>query len=357
VQANYLASPPLVVAYALAGTVTKDLAVEPIGTGKDGKPVYLKDIWPTTKEINAFMKKFVTATIFKKRYADVFKGDTNWRKIKTVESETYRWNMSSTYVQNPPYFEGMKKQPEPIVDVVDARILAMFGDKITTDHISPAGSIKLTSPAGKFLSEHQVRPADFNQYGTRRGNHEIMMRGTFANIRIKNFMLKGADGNIPEGGLTRHWPDGEQMSIYDAAMKYQQESVPLVVFAGAEYGNGSSRDWAAKGTRLLGVRAVICQSFERIHRSNLVGMGVLPLQFKGDTTRQTLKLDGSEVFDITGLSGGLKPRMDLSVRITKAGGTQEIPVICRIDTLDEIEYFKNGGILPFVLRNLMKAAA
>ena len=227
------------------------------------------------------MKKYVTAAIFKKRYADVFKGDTNWRKIKTVESETYRWNMSSTYVQNPPYFEGMKKEPEPIVDVVDARILAMFGDKITTDHISPAGAIKLTSPAGSYLSEHQVRPADFNQYGTRRGNHEVMMRGTFANIRIKNFMLKGADGNIPEGGLTKHWPDGEQMSIYDAAMKYQAEKVPLVVFAGAEYGNGSSRDWAAKGTRLLGVRAVICQSFERIHRSNLVGMGVLPLDLRG----------------------------------------------------------------------------
>src|SRR3954465_3464038 len=231
VQANYLASPPLVVAYALAGTVTKNLAVEPLGNGKDGKPVYLKDIWPTTKEINALMKKFVTSTIFKKRYADVFKGDTNWRKIKTVESETYRWNMSSTYVQNPPYFEGMQKEPEPIVDVVDARILAMFGDKITTDHISPAGAIKLTSPAGKYLPEHQVGPADFNQYGTRRGNHEVMMRGTFANIRIKNFMLTGADGNIPEGGLTKHWPDGEQMSIYDAAMKYQAEKVPLVVFA------------------------------------------------------------------------------------------------------------------------------
>ena len=249
------------------------------------------------------MKKFVTATIFKKRYADVFKGDTNWRKIKTVESETYRWNMSSTYVQNPPYFEGMKKEPEPIVDVVDARILAMFGDKITTDHISPAGSIKLTSPAGKFLSEHQVRPADFNQYGTRRGNHEIMMRGTFANIRIKNFMLKGADGNIPEGGLTKHWPDGEQMSIYDAAMKYQAESVPLVVFAGAEYGNGSSRDWAAKGTRLLGVRAVICQSFERIHRSNLVGMGVLPLTFEDGTSWTSLGLKGDEKVTIRGLAG------------------------------------------------------
>src|SRR5258705_286226 len=223
VQANYLASPPLVVAYALAGTVTKNLAVEPISNGRDGKPVYLKDIWPTTKEINAIMKKYVTSAIFKKRYADVFKGDTNWRKIKTVESETYRWNMSSTYVQNPPYFEGMKKQPEPIVDVVDARILAMFGDKITTDHISPAGAVKLTSPAGEYLLEHQGRPADFNQYCTRRGHHEVMMRGTFANIRIKNFMLRGADGNIPEGGLTRHWPDGEQMSIYDAAMKYQAQ--------------------------------------------------------------------------------------------------------------------------------------
>src|SRR5260221_5425945 len=259
VQANYLASPPLVVAYALAGTVTRDLSVEPIGEGRDGKPVYLRDIWPTTKEINAVMKKFVTAAIFKKRYADVFKGDTNWRKIKTVESETYRWNMSSTYVQNPPYFDGMKKQPEPIVDVVDARILAMFGDKITTDHISPAGAIKLTSPAGKYLLERQVRPADFNQYGTRRGNHEVMMRGTFANIRIKNFMLPGADGNIPEGGLTRHWPDGEQMSIYDAAMKYQAEQVPLVVFAGAEYGNGSSRGCGARGTRVCRAPAWVCQ--------------------------------------------------------------------------------------------------
>jgi aconitate hydratase len=353
VQANYLASPPLVVAYALAGTVTRDLAVEPIGNGKDGKPVYLKDIWPTTKEINALMKKFVTATIFKKRYADVFKGDTNWRKIKTVESETYRWNMSSTYVQNPPYFEGMKKEPEPIADVVDARILAMFGDKITTDHISPAGSIKLTSPAGKFLSEHQVRPADFNQYGTRRGNHEIMMRGTFANIRIKNFMLKGADGNIPEGGLTKHWPDGEQMSIYDAAMKYQAERVPLVVFAGAEYGNGSSRDWAAKGTRLLGVRAVICQSFERIHRSNLVGMGVLPLTFEDGVSWQSIGLKGDETVTIRGLQGDLKPRQMLTAEIVSGGGSlQRVPLLCRIDTLDELDYYRNGGILQYVLRKL-----
>jgi aconitate hydratase len=353
VQANYLASPPLVVSYALAGSVTKNLATEPLGTGKDGKPVYLKDIWPTTKEINAFIKKYVTSTIFKKKYADVFKGDTNWRKIKTVASETYRWNMGSTYVQNPPYFEGMKKQPEPIADVVDARILAMFGDKITTDHISPAGSIKLTSPAGKYLSEHQVRPADFNQYGTRRGNHEVMMRGTFANIRIKNFMLKGADGNIPEGGLTKHWPDGEQMSIYDAAMKYQQENVPLVVFAGAEYGNGSSRDWAAKGTRLLGVRAVICQSFERIHRSNLVGMGVLPLTFEDGASWQSIGLKGDETVTIRGLQGDLKPRQKLIAEIVSSNGSlQRVSLLCRIDTLDELDYYRNGGILHYVLRKL-----
>jgi aconitate hydratase len=353
VQANYLASPPLVVSYALAGSVTKNLATEPLGTGKDGKPVYLKDIWPTTKEINSFIKKFVTAKIFKKRYADVFKGDPNWRKIKVTDSETYRWNMSSTYVQNPPYFEGMKKQPDPIADIVDARVLAMFGDKITTDHISPAGSIKLTSPAGRYLSEHQVRPADFNQYGTRRGNHEVMMRGTFANIRIKNFMLKGADGNIPEGGLTRHWPDGEQMTIYDAAMKYQQEGVPLVVFAGAEYGNGSSRDWAAKGTRLLGVRAVICQSFERIHRSNLVGMGVLPLTFEDGTGWQSLGLKGDEQVTIRGLQADLKPRQTLSAEIVGSDGAlKRVPLLCRIDTLDELEYFRNGGILQYVLRQL-----
>lgn len=353
VQANYLASPPLVVAHALAGTVTKNLHVEPLGIGKDGKPVYLRDIWPTSKEINAYIKKFVTSTIFKKKYADVFKGDTNWRKIKTVASETYRWNMSSTYVQNPPYFEGMRKEPEPIVDVVDARILAVFGDKITTDHISPAGSIKLTSPAGKYLSEHQVRPADFNQYGTRRGNHEVMMRGTFANIRIKNFMLKGADGNIPEGGLTKHWPDGEQMTIYDAAMKYQAESVPLVVFAGAEYGNGSSRDWAAKGTRLLGVRAVVCQSFERIHRSNLVGMGVLPLTFEDNASWQSIGLKGDETVTIRGLQGDLKPRQTLTAEIVSSDGTlRRVPLLCRIDTLDELEYYRNGGILHYVLRKL-----
>ncbi len=353
VQANYLASPPLVVAYALAGNVNINLATEPLGTGRDGKPVYLKDIWPTSKEINATIKKYVTSTIFKKKYADVFKGDTNWRKIKTVTSDTYAWNMSSTYVQNPPYFEGMKMEPEPIVDVLDARILAVFGDKITTDHISPAGAIKLTSPAGKYLSEHQVRPADFNQYGTRRGNHEVMMRGTFANIRIKNHMLKGADGNIPEGGLTKHWPDGEQMSIYDAAMKYQAEQVPLVVFAGAEYGNGSSRDWAAKGTRLLGVRAVITQSFERIHRSNLVGMGVLPLTFEDGESWQSIGLKGDEKVTIRGLQGDLKPRQKLTAEIVSSDGSlKRVSLLCRIDTLDELEYYRNGGILHYVLRNL-----
>jgi aconitate hydratase len=353
VQANYLASPPLVVAYALAGNVNINLATEPLGTGRDGKPVYLKDIWPTSKEINATIKKYVTSTIFKKKYADVFKGDTNWRKIKTVTSDTYAWNMSSTYVQNPPYFEGMKMEPEPIVDVLDARILAVFGDKITTDHISPAGAIKLTSPAGKYLSEHQVRPADFNQYGTRRGNHEVMMRGTFANIRIKNHMLKGADGNIPEGGLTKHWPDGEQMSIYDAAMKYQAEQVPLVVFAGAEYGNGSSRDWAAKGTRLLGVRAVITQSFERIHRSNLVGMGVLPLTFEDGESWQSIGLKGDEKVTIRGLQGDLKPRQKLTAEIVSSDGSlKRVSLLCRIDTLDELEYYRNGGILQYVLRNL-----
>jgi len=353
VQANYLASPPLVVAYALAGTVTKDLTKEPIGTGSDGKPVYLKDIWPTTKEINAVIKKNVTSRIFKKKYADVFKGDSNWAKIKTTGGETYRWNMNSTYVQNPPYFEGMTKEPEPTTDIVKARVLALFGDKITTDHISPAGSIKLTSPAGKYLTDRQVRPADFNQYGTRRGNHEVMMRGTFANIRIKNHMLKGADGNIPEGGLTRHWPKGQEMTIFDAAMKYKDENVPLVVFAGAEYGNGSSRDWAAKGTRLLGVRAVICQSFERIHRSNLVGMGVLPLTFEEGTSWQSLGLKGDETVTIAGLEGDLKPRQMLTAEITSANGSvKKVPLLCRIDTLDELEYYRNGGILHYVLRRL-----
>ena len=353
VKANYLASPPLVVAYALAGTVNIDLAREPLGHDKMGKPIYLEDIWPTTREIAEFVKKNVTKKIFKTRYADVFAGDANWRKISIAESETYPWERSSTYVQNPPYFEGMTKTPAPVTDIENARILSLFLDSITTDHISPAGSIKADSPAGHYLRDNQVRPVDFNQYGTRRGNHEVMMRGTFANIRIKNQMLRDPDGNVVEGGLTLHFPSRERMPIYDAAMRYKAEKVPLVVFAGKEYGTGSSRDWAAKGTNLLGVRAVVAQTFERIHRSNLVGMGVLPLTFQDGTSWQTLALKGDEVVTIHGLSEGLKPRMTMHARIVSAdGAAKDVPLLCRIDTLDELDYFRNGGILQYVLRGL-----
>jgi aconitate hydratase len=356
VKANYLASPMLVVVYALAGSMKIDIAKDPIGYGKNDKPVYLKDLWPTNKEIADAVRKSVTPAAFKKRYKDVFTGDQLWRKVKIAKGQTYMWDKASTYVQNPPYFVGMSKEAgNKVSDIVKARPLAILGDSITTDHISPAGSIKKDGPAGQFLIGKGVGPVDFNSYGARRGNHEVMMRGTFANIRLKNEMAPGT-----EGGVTRLMPDGTPMSIYDASMKYQKQGVPLVVFAGKEYGTGSSRDWAAKGTVLLGIKAVIAESFERIHRSNLVGMGVLPLQFKGDMTRKTLNLDGSEVFDITGMAAGLKPRMDVTLRIIRAGGssggTQEVSLVCRIDTLDEIEYFKNGGILPFVLRNLMKAA-
>jgi aconitate hydratase len=355
VQANYLASPPLVVAHAIAGTVTKDLTTEPLGNDKKGNPVYLKDIWPTSKEIDTFIRKFVTKKVFKSRYADVFKGDANWRKVKVPTGETYKWDMSSTYVQNPPYFEGMTMTPDKVQDINNARILAVFGDKITTDHISPAGSIKFASPAGKWLSERQVREQDFNQYGTRRGNHEVMMRGTFANIRIKNFMNKDKDGNVLEGGMTTHHPSGERMSIYDAAMKYAAENVPLVIFAGEEYGNGSSRDWAAKGTRLLGVRAVIAQSYERIHRSNLVGMGVLPLTFESGQSWQKLGLDGSETVTITGLES-IKPRQQMEATIKmKDGKSKKIALDCRILTLDELEYYRHGGIMPYVIRQLAAA--
>jgi aconitate hydratase len=352
VQANYLASPPLVVAYALAGTMQKDLSTEPIGTGKDGKPVFLKDIWPTNKEIQDFIAENITREMFESRYAAVFQGDTNWQGIATGKGLTFTWDDKSTYVQNPPYFEGIKPAATGIGDIVGARILGLFGDKITTDHISPAGSIKAASPAGKYLLDNGVSQADFNQYGTRRGNHEVMMRGTFANIRIKNHMVKDASGNVKEGGLTIHHPSGEQMAIYDAAMKYKDEGVPLVVFAGVEYGNGSSRDWAAKGTNLLGVKAVVAQSYERIHRSNLVGMGVVPFVFEEGTSWQTLGLKGDETVTIRGLAD-VKPRQRMICEITDAKGNKvAIPVICRIDTLDEIEYFKNGGILPYVLRNL-----
>jgi aconitate hydratase len=290
--------------------------------------------------------------MFRKRYANVFKGDALWQKMSSSSGMTYKWDDGSTYVKLAPYFENMPKEPAALSDVKGARPLAILGDSITTDHISPAGSIKKDGPAGNYLMEHQVRPQDFNSYGARRGNHEVMMRGTFANIRLKNEMAPGTSG-----GLTRHMPDGQQMSIYDAAEKYKKEGVPLIVVGGKEYGTGSSRDWAAKGTLLLGVKAVIVESFERIHRSNLVGMGVLPLQFPEGTDRKTLKLDGTEVFDISGVAGGIKPRMTVTLTITRADGKKDtVPLLCRIDTLDEVEYFKHGGILPYVLRHLLKAA-
>ncbi len=355
VQANYLASPPLVVAYALAGTVQKNLTKEPLGTGSDGQPVYLKDIWPSSHEIQKFIAENITRELFVDRYADVFNGDANWRAIDSGAGLTYSWSDQSTYVRNPPYFETIKKAPTPVTDIARARILGLFGDKITTDHISPAGSIKAASPAGKYLIEHGVAVADFNQYGTRRGNHEVMMRGTFANIRIKNFMVRDAAGNVKEGGWTVHYPSGEQMSIYDAAMRYKDEGIPLVVFAGIEYGNGSSRDWAAKGTNLLGVRAVVAQSFERIHRSNLVGMGIVPFVFEEGTSWQSLGLKGDEVVSIPGLTT-IQPRQKMVAEITSADGSvRKVPILCRIDTLDELEYFKNGGILHYVLRNLAAA--
>jgi aconitate hydratase len=357
VQAAYLASPPLVVAYALAGSTQIDITTEPLGKDKDGKPVYLKDVWPTNSEIDGFIAKNITASMFTERYADVFKGDAHWQAVKSARGETYRWDDTSTYVQNPPYFQNMTVKPRALNDIENARILGLFGDKITTDHISPAGSIKAASPAGRYLTNHNVKPLDFNQYGTRRGNHEVMMRGTFANIRIKNHMVKGEDGNVKEGGLTIHYPDATEMPIYDAAMMYAVEKVPLVVFAGVEYGNGSSRDWAAKGTNLLGVRAVIAQSFERIHRSNLVGMGIVPLQFQEGQSWQTLGLRGDEIVTIRGIADGLKPRENMKVEIRRADGTTStFQALCRIDTLDEIDYYKNGGILHYVLRNIAKAA-
>ncbi len=348
VRANYLASPPLVVAYALLGTMGADITTAPLGVGSDGKPVHLKDIWPSTAEIAEAVGKHVTREKFVARYSDVFKGPEQWQRIKVAAHEaTYRWNDGSTYVKNPPYFEDISKTPPGVADIEGARALAIFGDSITTDHISPAGSIKKSSPAGEYLLTHQVREADFNSYGARRGNHEVMMRGTFANIRIKNEMLPGV-----EGGYSKHFPSGEQAPIYDVAMRYQKEGVPLVVFGGKEYGTGSSRDWAAKGTMLLGIRAVIAESFERIHRSNLVGMGVLPLTFKDGMDRRALKLTGEETFDLLGL-GELRPRMDLTLRIHRPGGkTDEIVLLCRVDTVDEVSYCRHGGILPYVLRGM-----
>jgi aconitate hydratase len=351
VRANYLASPPLVVAYALAGDMNIDLTTEPLGTGKDGQPVYLKDIWPTNKEIADLVQKTVTRAAFLKKYADVFKGDEKWQAVEVTDSETYDWPPSSTYVRNPPYFQGMGREPGVISDITDARILALLGDMITTDHISPAGSFKESSPAGKYLIERQVAPREFNSYGSRRGNHEVMMRGTFANIRIKNEMLDGVEGGYTKG------PDGKQTSIFDAAMAYVDQGTPLVIFGGVEYGAGSSRDWAAKGTALLGVKAVIAESFERIHRSNLVGMGVIPFEFTNGDTRKSLKLTGGESVSITGLSGDIKPLCEVPATIAYADGTEKtITLKCRIDTEIEIDYVRHGGVLHYVLRNLAQSA-
>jgi len=350
VRANYLASPPLVVAYAIAGSLNINIATDPLGDDKDGNPVYLKDIWPSSKEIADTVAEAVTREAFVKRYSDVFTGDPQWAAIKVEDSLTYGWSDKSTYIQNPPYFEGMTLEAQPVKNIVNAQILGLFGDSITTDHISPAGSFKVESPAGRYLQEFQVRPEDFNSYGSRRGNHQVMMRGTFANIRIKNQMLPGT-----EGGVTIHQPSGDGMDIYDAAMRYKEDGVDLVVFGGKEYGTGSSRDWAAKGTLLLGVRAVVVESFERIHRSNLIGMGVLPLQFTNGENWQSLGIKGDDVVTIEGLDGDLKPQQAFTANITSVdGSSKSIELLSRIDTLDELDYYTNGGILSFVLRNLAK---
>jgi aconitate hydratase len=346
-RANYLASPPLVVAYSLFGTVTRDITKSPIGQDKDGNDVMLADIWPSNDEVRQLIDLHVNSDMFRSRYADVFHGDDRWRAIDVTGGDTYNWPAESTYIQNPPYFTGMTMTPKPLTDIEGARPLAIFGDSITTDHISPAGSIKLDSPAGRYLVEHDVPRAEFNSYGARRGNHEVMMRGTFANIRIRNRMLD----NI-EGGMTRYAPNGDVMPIYDAAMRYQADGTPLVVVAGKEYGTGSSRDWAAKGTILLGVRAVLAESFERIHRSNLVGMGVLPLQFAEGEGASTYGLTGNETFSIDGVAA-IEPRQEVTVKVTRDSGESfDIVARCRIDTYNELEYFRSGGILQFVLRNL-----
>ncbi|MGH6865079.1 MAG: aconitase family protein, partial [Methyloceanibacter sp.] len=352
VRANYLASPPLVVAYALAGSVTIDLSTEPLGVDAEGQPVFLKDIWPSSKQIAKLVRKAVKRSMFRKRYGDVFRGDPEWREIEVKGGLTYGWDGRSTYVQNPPYFTEMSETPAPVHDIEGARILGLFLDSITTDHISPAGSIRRDSPAGHYLTEHGVAVHDFNSYGSRRGNHEVMMRGTFANTRIRNQMVRGV-----EGGVTVHYPSGERLAIYDAAMRYAGEGVPLVVFAGKEYGTGSSRDWAAKGTRLLGVRAVVTQSFERIHRSNLIGMGVLPLVFAEGMSWAMLGLKGVETVSLRGL-GDIKPQQWIEADVTyPSGETRAVPLLVRIDTFDELDYFRNGGILHYVLRALAREAA
>jgi aconitate hydratase len=348
VRANYLASPPLVVAYALAGRVDIDLQSEPLGTGKDGKPVYLRDVWPSTEEVEAVVKRSVRREMFQKEYSEVFRGDAAWNSIVTPAGERYEWNERSTYIKKPPYFDRMVDPKAPIEDLKGMHVLAMLGDSVTTDHISPAGSIPKDSPAGKYLIELGVKPSEFNSYGARRGNHEVMVRGTLANIRLRNQLAPGT-----EGGWTTHIPTGERMSIYDASVRYQAEGVPLLIIAGKEYGSGSSRDWAAKGTLLLGVKAVLAESFERIHRSNLVGMGVLPLQFLPGENRETLELSGDETYAVVNLAKAILTGERARVRAVAADGRQrEFEVVVRIDTPREVDYFRNGGILPYVLRQL-----
>jgi aconitate hydratase len=349
IKMNFLASPPLVVAYALAGSLDVDITTEPLGRGKDGKPVYLKDIWPSATEVADAVGASVDSAMFTKGYANVFQGDARWRGIKTPAGNIYAWDGKSTYVKNPPYFDGMTMTPAAVGDIKGARALAVLGDSVTTDHISPAGNISKSSPAAKYLIAQGVAAADFNSYGARRGNHEVMMRGTFANIRLRNLLLPGT-----EGGVTLHIPSGQSMSIFDAAMKYKADATPLVILAGKEYGTGSSRDWAAKGTMLLGVKAVIAESFERIHRSNLIGMGVLPLQFKEGENAQTLGLTGKETFDIAGLERGAAKSVRVIVR-SDDGKTREFQVRLRIDTPKELDYYQHGGILHYVLRQLVAA--
>jgi len=349
VRANYLASPPLVVAYALAGWITKDLTTEPLGEDRQGNPVYLKDIWPTEAEIQETMQRAVSAEMFKRSYSDVFKGDERWQKLPVPEGNRYAWDSGSTYIRKPTFLEGMTMTPPSLGDLSGVRVLALLGDSITTDHISPAGSIKADSPAGKYLIEHGVKPADFNSYGARRGNHEVMVRGTFANTRLRNQLAPGT-----EGGWTTYQPGGEVMSIYDASVKYRAAGVPLMVIAGKEYGSGSSRDWAAKGTYLLGVKVVIAESFERIHRSNLVNMGVLPLQFKGGDTAMSLKLTGTEQYSLIGAGATVKPRGDVTVRASLSDGTvREFTAMVRVDTPEELIAYRHGGILPYVVRQLV----
>jgi aconitate hydratase len=353
VRMNFLASPPLVVAYALAGSLDIDLTKEPLGTGKDGKPVYLADIWPSDKEVQDILLTSINSEMFRNSYASVFTGDSNWSSIKVPAGKRYTWDEKSTYVKNPPYFEGMTMTPAPLADISGARALAVLGDSVTTDHISPAGNISKTSPAARYLIEQGVQPVDFNSYGARRGNHEVMMRGTFANIRLRNLLVPGV-----EGGVSIHLPSGEQLSIYDAAMRYKKENTPLIILAGREYGTGSSRDWAAKGTMLLGVKAVIAESFERIHRSNLIGMGVVPLQYHHGQNAQSLGLTGKEVFSIAGLGSGDAKEVKVTAQ-SDGGKPIEFTVRVRIDTPKEREYFRHGGILHYVLRQLasQKSAA